>query len=125
MQVKDGILKAAIREAKKSEHHQATIGAVIFKGNKIISKGFNALRHCSKIKPQFKEFYNSIHAEQRAILSVNGSIKGYDILVVRLKKDGSYGLAKPCDMCQGFIEFKKLRYVYYTTDEGTIERERV
>lgn len=120
--VKASIIKTAIKEAQKSTHKQFPVGAVIFKGNKIISKGFNSIRHCSKIKPQFKEWYNSLHAEQQAIISTHKNIKGCDILVVRIKKDGSFGLAKPCDMCESFIMYKKIRNVYYTTDEGTIEK---
>ena len=63
-----GILKRAIEEAEKSEY-KVKIGAVVFKGSRILGFGYNEIRHCSKIFPKYKKFDNTIHAEQKAILS--------------------------------------------------------
>lgn len=63
-----GIIKKAIEEAEKSEY-KVKIGSVVFKGSRILGFGFNEIRHCAKISPKYKNYDNTIHAEQKAILS--------------------------------------------------------
>lgn len=114
------ILKQALVIAEKSNHH-FQIGVVIFKGKRILSKGFNSIRFTSKIPPMYKEWHNSLHAEQQALLNCQNT-QGASILIVRLRHDRDYGLAKPCEMCYGMIIHRKIKNIYYTTNEGTIER---
>ena len=67
--INDSIIKTAIEEAKKSTCHPR-IGAVIFKGKRILSKGFNDIRS-SSIPLKHRKWVESLHAEQSALLKVD------------------------------------------------------
>jgi deoxycytidylate deaminase len=118
------IMKKAKCIAEKSEH-MYQLGAVIFDKNKIISYAENKLRYNAKLPEQFREWYCSLHAEQAAIIKARTNISGMSMLVIRLRKDREFGLAKPCPLCEGFAKFNGLKYIYYTTNEGTIERMKL
>ena len=49
-----------------------------------------------------------------------------DILVVRISKTGKLGQSRPCYHCLSTLSAcdLKIRYIYYSTNEGTIVRER-
>jgi len=53
----------------------------------------------------------SIHAEQR-LLRKTGD--GATIYVARLKRDGSFGMAKPCPRCMAGLKARRVEMVYYT-----------
>lgn len=60
-----------------------------------------------------------LHAEVDAIknalrLLPVSQLSKCDLYVVRVKKDGSFGMACPCEGCQRAIETFNLRNVYYT-----------
>lgn len=69
----------------------------------------------------------SIHAEEalsqklRKISAIEryGSI---DILVMRVRKDGSFGMAKPCAGCNNLLTRYGIRNINYTDDEGKITK---
>ena len=46
---------------------------------------------------------------------------GDDIQVIRWRKDGSRGMAKPCRYCERFIAEAQIKSVRYTNDEGNWE----
>ena len=111
------VISLAIKEAEKSkERHK--IGAIIFKGNKIISKAYNEIRACSYLHPKRKRFEFSLHAEQRAIINARTSLKRASILVVRINKSGEFLLAKPCKYCLAYIEDVGIKNIYYSTKNG-------
>jgi len=118
------ILKQAKKVASQSTY-EYKLGAVVFKGNRIISSSENKLRHSSKLPDEFRTWYGSLHAEQAALINAKTDVKGYSLLVVRLGLDQEYRMAKPCEMCEGFAKFKHIRNVYYTTNDGTIERMKL
>lgn len=44
--------------------------------------------------------------------------------MLRARKDGTIGMAKPCLACLVPIKnYKNIRYVYYTTDKGFLSKE--
>ena len=103
-------------ESHKSEYPQK-VGAVIIKGNRIISKGYNQLRHC-KTSKSFTDWDISLHAERDACRKVNkDNLKGCYIFVYRELANGDLALAKPCDGCMGIIEKFGIKRVYHTTSE--------
>lgn len=112
------ILKVAIDEARKSTHLHR-VSAVIFKGNRVIAVAHNAVRS-NKIPYKFKNFLESSHAECQSIIKARRSLKGYDILVIRINKSEELMMAKPCEFCQDFIDYVELRNTYYSTNEGEI-----
>lgn len=90
------------------------MGAVIAKGNKFISGGWNV----SKTHPKSNSYRKHIHAEFSAILRSKESLEGCDIYVYREKKDWSMGLAEPCKFCVEMLKSKGIKTVYFTTNEG-------
>lgn len=115
------VLKKAKKVAMQSTY-EYKLGAVVFKGNRIISSSENKLRYSSKLPEEFRTWYGSLHAEQAALINSKSDTKGYSLLVVRLGIEQEFRMAKPCEMCQGFAKYKHIRDMYYTTNEGTIER---
>lgn len=59
------------------------------------------------------------HAEARLARKLD---YGAEILVIRVRRDGSLGMAKPCMACQQMLEQRKPLAVWYSTENGTIER---
>lgn len=106
-----------------------TLAACVVKRNKIMSFGHNK----NKTHPLQNKFNkhpqaNYLHAEIDAIknalkrYSVDDLI-GSTIYVVRTKKDGSEGLAKPCKGCMQAIESFGIAKVIYTSNiEGNYQK---
>lgn len=98
------------------------VAAVLYK-NKIISIGKNQY----KTHPVMKKFGRNseaiyLHAEIDAInkaakLLSEKQFKKSHLYVVRVKKDGSLGLAKPCNGCQKCIDHYNINTVEYTSNE--------
>ncbi len=104
-------------ESQKSEYYQK-IGAVIVSGNRVLSKGYNQLRHC-KIGKRFSPWDESIHAERDACRKVNkDKIKGSYIFIYRENQTtGNPALAKPCEDCMNLIKYLGFKRVYYTINK--------
>lgn len=92
----------------KSRH-----GAVIVKGNSIISMAYNRSRtngwwyHWSDVRCSF-------HAEEFAIRKASGKLEGATIYVARVVSNGQTSLSKPCPKCQKLIEQSGIRKIVYT-----------
>jgi len=114
-------VKIAIEESKKSTHQQRC-AAVIFKRNKIISKGFNTSQKSTKhLKKKFQKWPGTIHAEVDAIIKAKTDLKRCSILVVRINKNEQLRLAKPCKYCQMYLEYIGIRKIFYTTNESVVK----
>lgn len=111
-------LDNALKAAGKSTFSRARVGAVIVKGGRLLSSGCNKTRYS---KHTARNQYESIHAEEAAIIRIltkpNGLqlLAGATLYVSRIKKDGTTGLAKPCEPCQKLINSVGIRKVIYTT----------
>ena len=118
-----GIIERAIEEARSSDYHPYKMGAVLFKGPRIMSSGHNEIRGNGKIHPKYKYFDNTIHAEQSAILNLKdwNKAKNADMLIVRINNSGKFSLAYPCPMCQSFLKFLGINKVYFSNRDGNIE----
>jgi len=113
---KPKIIQAAIDEASKSTYKHK-MGAVIFNGKRIIGKGYN--KPCSwsrKLHPRFKKWPNSIHAEASCILSARKTLKGLDMLVVRVNIKNQLREARPCKYCLSYLNYVGIKTVYFTTN---------
>lgn len=96
---------------------------VIFK-NKLVAIGVNSY----KSHPLMSKFGKNpqaifLHAEVDAIKNALRVITLRDLekselLVVRIKLDGTLGNSKPCSGCMRAIEHFNLRTVYYSTETG-------
>jgi deoxycytidylate deaminase len=108
--------RIASKEAAKSQHKHR-LGAVIVKGGRILSTGFNSLRPSRVIKSL------TLHAEAAAILKLLkegrlASLAGSEIYVTRFTAGGAVGLAKPCMDCNALIRSVGIRKVHYTDSMG-------
>ncbi|MBI4151725.1 hypothetical protein HY496_02035 [Candidatus Woesearchaeota archaeon] len=93
----------ALKIALKSQG-RFKMGAVLAKGNRILSWGINNGRHC----------------EVSAICNyarLNGQLlPGTQLYIARVSKEKKQvGLAKPCEDCQRFIRLFEIQEVWYTT----------
>ena len=96
------------------------LGAVILKKNQKIAYGFNSY----KTHPTLKKYTNFpyIHAETSAILlasrlnscGIENSCKGCIIYILRIKRNGEIGFAKPCATCLYLLRLAGIKRVYYT-----------
>jgi len=108
------IIETVVELANKSTYYQK-IGAVIFKRNTIISKGYNQVETVRKhLHPKFQQWPGSIHAEVDAIIKAKQNLKGCEILIIRVNNDNQFRLAKPCEYCQMYLEYVKIKKIYYS-----------
>lgn len=116
------VIKKAVNEAKQSTH-QHQMGAVIFNKKIIVSTGRNyPSRSVKHLHPRFIRWQGSLHAEADAIIKARRDLKGYSMFVVRINNRGEFRLAYSCLYCLDYLNFVLIRELYYTTNEGTIER---
>lgn len=110
-------MMVAKEESLKSDYHKAQIGAVVVKGNKVLSKAYNEIRHC-KVGKRFSPWDNSVHAERNACRKVDKEkLKGTSIFVYRETKDGMPALALPCDDCFNMIQSLGIKRIYFSTNK--------
>lgn len=101
-----------------ASHHR--VGSVLFKGKRILSIGFNS----TKTHPLSQTRYKSSHAEFSTLIG-NHKLDLVDshILVTRLTPGGQYLMAKPCPECFKFIKAAGISRIYFTNENGDIERD--
>ncbi len=109
-------LKHACKQASNSTFFRARVGAVIVKGGRILSTGYNDLRYSKRNGRSWA----SVHAEEMAIVKLlkqpNGlkQLAGSTLYVSRIKKDGSTGCAKPCKECKTLLDSVHIHKVIHT-----------
>ncbi len=94
------------------------MGAVVVKGSRILSTGFNQMRPSGLLRT------NTLHAEAAAILKLlkegrQHDLVGASLYVSRYTRGGRIGLARPCAVCMQLIRSVGIREVSFTTNEGT------
>ena len=96
------------------------ITAIIYdKRGRVLSIGRNSYikthplqaKFASKVDLPDKVF---CHAEISAIIKLRDHQKPYKMFVSRLMKDGSFGNAKPCPICQSAIEASGIKSIEFT-----------
>lgn len=109
----------AKKAAKESPFEIRRHGAVLIRGGKILSSGFNLCVH-SKLSDRFKKHAGegTRHAEVAAILGIDKKVtSGADIYVVRLNKKGELKNSRPCLMCQDILKFVGVRRAFYSISD--------
>lgn len=106
--------------------------AVVYKGS-VVSVGFNQRKtHPMQVKWTRNPNKTTLHAEINAICRASRIIDEYEfskssIYVVRVKKDPVtkkwiLGMAMPCGGCFDCIQAFGIKEVFYSTNNGEIER---
>ena len=99
-------LLMALEEAKKAyELDETPVGCVIFRGNEIVSCGYNKKE---------SESNATMHAEMIAINEACGKLGSW-----RLDDCCLYVTLKPCMMCMGAIIESRIKKVYYGTENNS------
>lgn len=104
------MLKALERAAKRSPRIQRHATAVL-RGGSIIALGVNTATR---------------HAEESALKKLWPSKRrGTSLLNLRLKPSGMIGDSRPCLRCREFAKQAGVSSIFYTDDDGGIERIRL
>lgn len=104
---------AKIASAHSPFDQRYKLGAVISKGSRPISIGWNKLKTHAKWEKAF-----SLHAEMSALLAKRfEDISGANIWIYRETSDGIPALAKPCKLCMAAIEEAGIKRIYYSKPE--------
>lgn len=99
--------------------------AILVKGGKILSTGFNKkatnafVEHFADRARGQRDYCMSTHAEQDAVLRARGKIdlRGAKVFVVRIKVSGGLGMARPCSICYGVLQSYGIGRAYYSIDD--------
>lgn len=71
-----------------------------------------------------KDFIPKLHAEVTALAKIKGKElkpKKLRAYIYRIKKDGQYGMARPCPSCMQAFRDAGIKQIYYTTNESYAE----
>lgn len=104
-------MKMAIREALKARHKQHGHGAVLLKGGKPVAVAHN---------------HSHVHAEHAVINRAHRvGTEGATIVVIRVRKDGTIGMSKPCDKCVSRLISAGIKKVIYSDTDGSMKTLRL
>lgn len=116
----DRMLRYAVKYAAISTNTRAQVGAVLFKGNKLISGAWNDTR---KTHPASPYRFKAIHAEFGALLAnYKIDVVGSTMFVARIDQSGKLKIAKPCSLCEELVLAAGVRKIYYTDRDGSIRK---
>lgn len=110
--------------AKKSTS-RFRLGAVLVKRRRPISAGFNSMRRTHPLMQKYnsdKSFAVGLHAEVHCCIGVSASdLEESELYVVRILKNNSLAMARPCLICRKFIEDVGIKAVYFSNEYGQFE----
>lgn len=86
---------------------KAKLLAFVVDGDTIISVGYNRKRFSADGKFTF-------HAEESALFKAGRRAKGKILYVIRFRKDGTIGIAKPCKDCEYMSKKYEIRRIFYS-----------
>ena len=117
-------ISLASKVAEQSDYGKFRHGAVLVKGNSVRNVSCNKHRHCN-FGTRFRESNTGIptlHAELGAILGMDRSVtQGATVYVVRINREGTPRMSKPCPMCESALKHVGVKRVVYTDRDGSIE----
>jgi len=120
------IVRAAIKAAQNSTHTHR-LGAVVHKGNRVLSWGFNTVTKSHPLSYWTEDFHTGIHAELAALTKVRrrSDLHKCEITVVRIGARGDLRMAKPCQHCFNMLVEFGLKAVHYSNQFGQITTIRI
>lgn len=100
------------------------VGAVLTCGNSVMGMGCNDMgkSHPTMTKHSYgtRKPLVKIHAELAACrgFSVEDIDNRFALYIFRVRKNGSQGLAKPCDTCLNIIQTLGIKRIYFSLDDS-------
>lgn len=110
-------IKSLARQVALRSESRFRVGAVIYNGSSVYGIGANDM---CKTHPKSPHPHKAVHAEFMALqdaLNERKTIHGTKVFVYRIKKDGSEGLAKPCEHCHAMLLWYGIKKIEYTTGD--------
>lgn len=98
------MLNKLVKAAYKSDHTEFKHSTLVIRGGAVISIGANLGHRHSEVVALGK-----LWPSKR---------RGCSIINIRVRKDGSFGNAKPCEACLLYLENNGIKKVSYTTANG-------
>jgi len=109
------MLLLALKTAKISDE-RFKVGAVAVTGGRVIGTACNKGRnHPTVLEDDDIKTQASVCAERRLLAILGDKAKGTTIYVARVKKDGSFGLSKPCERCKAALNDTGVKKVVYSS----------
>ncbi len=100
-------VRTLLKHVGKSDHKQHKIAAAIVRGGSIIKVGWN---------------HSFIHAEHSVLNRAwRSDVEGTTLLVIRVRKDGSLGMAKPCHLCMSRLSQAGIKKIIFSNNDGSLE----
>jgi len=100
-------------------------GAVLARGRRRIGVGYNYVHNAGNMFDDKKSWLrSSVHAEHSVLKACQGDAEGATLYVVRLYRDDSRAMARPCRRCQRRISEAGIKKVIYTNEFGRLSVER-
>lgn len=123
--MKERFVDLAIQQAKQS-NMDVRVGAVLVRQKHVLGAGYNRKDHPFLYKGKVKRLHTNfgLHAEVAACHSIVSAKEG-TVYVVRLRKDYSIGMAKPCLSCQGYLRIVGIKRVIFSDDNGNFHSMRI
>lgn len=115
---------AMLSQFTRSRGNKVKIGAVIVKGNFVVSEGYNRLKthtfqHRSNTVSGYLAPVPNIHAEIDALIrSGRHDLTGAEVFVYREFVDGELANCRPCKSCMDALRKAGVKHIYYTTESG-------
>ena len=112
-------IRMAAKVAKQSTFKRHRLGAVVVKGHRILSTGYNEVRYSKLIGK------HTLHAEASAVIKLlkgghQNDLVGSTMYVTRFTRGGAVGMAKPCVECHNLIQSVGINRVVYSNEEGGV-----
>ena len=111
------------RKIALTSNSKFRVGAVLTRGNSIMGMGCNDMSKSHPLMSGYSDGTRKPLIKMHAELAACRAWKPLDIdsrfaiYVYRVKKDGSQGLARPCDSCFKLINYIGLTKVYFSLDD--------
>ena len=116
--------------AEQSDFTKTHVGCLITYRGQVISSGCNSnkthpmQKKYNIYREQDSSFIPKVHAEITALCKLknkNIDMRKVKLYVYRIKKNGSYGMARPCPSCMAAIKDIGINHILYTTNDGYAE----
>jgi deoxycytidylate deaminase len=107
------MLKIADALAQSSNCSPHKVGAVIFKGKRVLGRGYNRLE-THPFQFRFNKVSQTLHAEIHAMINAykdREDIDGATIAVARRARNGLHGCSFPCNRCSPALKHAGIRRV--------------
>ena len=109
------MLLLALKAANKSTE-RFKVGAVAVSGGRVLGVTCNKSRnHPTILEDEDIKAQAGICAERRLLATLGDKAKGTTVYVARAKKDGSFGLSKPCSRCKKALDNSDVKRVVYSS----------